>query len=212
MVVFTSDNGPETPVTIEESQGDWNDPIRDRCFGTPGPWKGMKRFVFEGGHRVPGIIRWPGKIEPGSISGQLVNGTDWLPTVCAMAGVPVPKDRVIDGISILPLFAGHTLRREIPACWMFPCGTDYFYLPNMAMRDGSHTMIGWFDAENRKPGSQWIKSTKLVKFALYDLSRDTAQVHDLSRTDVSTYNRLRTRMKTLWGAIQSEAPMWKRRR
>ncbi|MGD7651885.1 MAG: sulfatase-like hydrolase/transferase, partial [Verrucomicrobiales bacterium] len=54
MVVFTSDNGPETPVTVEESNNEWEDPIRDRCFGTPGAWRGMKRYVYEGGHRVPG--------------------------------------------------------------------------------------------------------------------------------------------------------------
>ena len=60
LVFFTSDNGPEDPVTYEESLGQWEDPIRDKCFGTPGIYRGMKRFVYEGGHRVPGIARYPG--------------------------------------------------------------------------------------------------------------------------------------------------------
>ena len=65
LVVFTSDNGPETPVTVEESLGLWDDPIRDKCFGTPGILSGMKRFPYEGGHRVPGIVRFPGVIPAG---------------------------------------------------------------------------------------------------------------------------------------------------
>lgn len=77
LVVFTSDNGPEYPVNFMESHGQWDDPIRDRCFGTPGPLRGMKRFTYEGGHRVPGIIRWPGRTPAGAVSDSLINGTDF---------------------------------------------------------------------------------------------------------------------------------------
>ena len=66
IIFITSDNGPENPVTNEESLGKWTDPIRDNCFGTPGIYKGMKRFVYEGGHRVPGIVRYPGIIPAGT--------------------------------------------------------------------------------------------------------------------------------------------------
>lgn len=210
VVIFTSDNGPETPVTVEESGNKWQDPIRDRCFGTPGPLRGMKRFVHEGGHRVPGIVRWPGRIEPGSVSGTLINGTDWLPTLCAIAGASLPDDRVIDGIDALPGLLGRPLERELPACWMFPVGYDYRYLPSMAMRDGNHVMIGWFEPKKRDQGnSEWVKSTALTRFALYDLAIDVSQRYELSEARPEVFARLRGRMREHWRGVQSEAPDWK---
>lgn len=210
LVLFTSDNGPETPVTVEESENQWEDPIRDRCFGSPGPFQGMKRFVLEGGHRVPGIVRWPGKIEPGSLSGALINGTDWLPTLCAITATPVPADRVIDGVDALPGLQGDPVAREIPACWMFPVGYDYRYLPSMAMRDGDHVMVGWFVPKTVQQGnSEWVKSTKLDRFALYDLSIDISQSYELSSAQPDLFARLRMKMQGHWREVRSEAPDWK---
>lgn len=207
LVVFTSDNGPETPVTVEESDNRWEDLSRDRCFGTPGPWRGMKRFVFEGGHRVPGIARWPGKIEPGTVSSALVNGTDWLPTACAAAQVPLPQDRTLDGVDALPALQGRPVQRPVPACWMFPVGYDY--LPGMAMRDGHDVMLGWFAPRPAGAGpSAWVQSTRLERFALYDLRMDRAQVEDLQTRRPEAFHRLQRKMEALWADIQTEAPDW----
>lgn len=209
IVIFTSDNGPETPVTIEESNNEWQDPIRDRCFGTPGPWQGMKRFVFEGGHRVPGIVRWPGTIEAGSVSNALINGTDWLPTVCKTVGIPVPQDRSIDGVNIVAALNGKPVERPIPACWMYPANYDSRYLPNMAMRDGDKVLIGWFEPKKEDQGtSKWIRSTSLQRFALYDLEIDRSQAYELSEKQPKELERLKAKMKTLFSEIQKEAPDW----
>ncbi|MCA8964122.1 MAG: sulfatase-like hydrolase/transferase [Planctomycetes bacterium] len=209
LVIFTSDNGPETPVTVEESGNQWQDPIRDRCFGTPGPFRGMKRFVYEGGHRVPGIVRWPGHIPAGSLSGQLINGTDWLPTICAVTGAALPQDRVIDGIDAMPGLSGQPLVRPTPACWMFPVGYDYRYLPSMAMRDGDHVMIGWFEPKRREQGnSAWVRSTQLTRFVLYDLAVDIAERHELNDAEPEVFARLRERMIAHWREVQAEAPDW----
>jgi arylsulfatase A len=210
LVVFTSDNGPETPVTLEESKGQWEDPIRDRCFGTPGPWRGMKRFVYEGGHRVPGIVRYPDRIQPGTLSSQLVNGTDWMPTLCALCNAPLPSDRVIDGTSLLPLFEGKSLERHTPACWMLPA--DYPDLPSMAMRQENLVMIGWFNPKKKKQGmSEWIKSADLTRFELYDLSIDVSQRNDLSAIRKEAFTRLKEKMSMLWREIRMEGPLWKKR-
>ena len=209
LVVFTSDNGPETPVTVEESNNEWEDPIRDRCFGTPGPWRGMKRFVFEGGHRVPGIVRWPNKVEPGTLSSALINGTDWFTTACTAAGITPPTDRTIDGVDILPALQGKEVERAIPACWMFPVGYDSRLLASMSMRDGNYAMIGWFEPEGMDKGnSQWVRSTPLKKFELYDLSLDRSQSYELSKTRPEVFSRLQKKMTTLWKGIQTEAPDW----
>ncbi|MGE9270466.1 MAG: sulfatase family protein [Verrucomicrobiales bacterium] len=209
LVVFTSDNGPETPVTFEESHDQWEDPIRDRCFGSPGPWRGMKRYAYEGGHRVPGIVRWPGKIEAGTLSTELVNGTDWMPTVCAAVGVEIPEHVTIDGVDALAALQGKPVAREIPACWMFPVGYDYRYLASMSMRDGDHTLIGFFSPKLGDQGnSAWVKSASLESFALYDLSIDPAQRNDLKAHRPEEFERLKKLMVSTWKNIQAEAPDW----
>ena len=104
IVVFTSDNGPEhrTPT----------------AFGAVGHLRGAKGHMHDGGIHVPGIIRWPGKIKPGTTSSVPVNGTDYLPTFCALAGAEVPNDRPIDGANVMPaLVSRATVVRERPMLW-----------------------------------------------------------------------------------------------
>ncbi|MBN2417359.1 sulfatase-like hydrolase/transferase [bacterium] len=208
LVFFTSDNGPESPVNMQESKGEWDDPIRDRCFGTPGQLRGMKRFTYEGGHRIPGILRWPGRVRPGSVCGTLVNGTDILPTVCEAASIQPPRDRTIDGTSILPLFSGKQLQRDIPQCWFFPAYEDAMgYIPQMAMRIGSYTLLGWFDG--KRPGERymdWLKRAQLISFELYNVNADEAQQKDISADCPEILNRLIPRMRELWKDIQKEGP------
>ncbi len=73
--------------------------------------------MYEGGIRVPGIIRWPGRTRPGSECHEPINGTDILPSLCDMAGVEVPAGRPIDGTSILPILQGGKLNRKVPLYW-----------------------------------------------------------------------------------------------
>ncbi|MEZ6048066.1 MAG: sulfatase-like hydrolase/transferase [Planctomycetaceae bacterium] len=93
-VLFTSDNGPETLNRYG--------PRSSRSYGSPAPLRGMKLHVYEGGIRVPGIIRWPGHVEAGSTSAEPICGVDVLPTVCALAGVEVTVDKKLDGANLLP--------------------------------------------------------------------------------------------------------------
>jgi uncharacterized sulfatase len=87
LVFFTSDNGP------------WYQ-------GSPGGRRGRKGEFFDGGQRVPGIARWPGVIPAGSQSNQPSMNIDLFATSLAMAGVPAPADRAIDGKNILPMLKG----------------------------------------------------------------------------------------------------------
>ncbi|MGJ8655566.1 MAG: sulfatase family protein [Akkermansiaceae bacterium] len=209
IVILTSDNGPETPVTVEESGNQWEDPIRDHCFGTPGPWRGMKRYVYEGGHRVPGIVRWKGTIKPGTISNQLVNGTDWLPTICAATGIQVPTDRTIDGTDVKLSLQGQPIKRTIPGCWIFPAHYDTSTLPGMSMRDGNYTIIGWFSPKTKEQGiSEWVKSAKLQRFALFDLSKDTNQSNPLNNHFPEETERMKNKLIALWADIQQDSPDW----
>lgn len=212
VVILTSDNGPETPVTFQESGGQWKDPIRDMCFGTPGPWRGMKRYVYEGGHRVPGIVRWSGVVPAGSISTQLVNGTDWMPTICKTLGIEVPSDRTIDGVDIRAALNNTPVKRPIPASWTFPVHLDAKHTPGMSMRDGNYALLGWFESpEKVQNRSAWVHSAKLVSFKLYDITADRSQANPLNERRPKEFERLKKQMIELWVGIQKDAPDWRKK-
>jgi arylsulfatase A len=77
-VFFTSDNGPET---LDRYPDAW------RSHGRATPLRAMKLWMYEGGIRVPGIVRYPGRLEPGRVESTPVSSVDLMPTLCAMAGV-----------------------------------------------------------------------------------------------------------------------------
>ena len=89
LVVFSSDNGP------------WR---RESA----GALRGKKNTTWEGGMRVPGVVRWPGRVPAGERCGEVVSVMDLLPTVAGFAGVELPDDRILDGRDIAPLLCGET--------------------------------------------------------------------------------------------------------
>ena len=85
IVIFTTDNGAEVFT--------WPD-------GGMTPFRATKGTVFEGGFRVPAIIRWPGKVKPGTVENGVFSGLDWLPTLSAAAGNPNITDRLLKGVTL----------------------------------------------------------------------------------------------------------------
>jgi len=98
LVVFSSDNGPETLTTVRMRADHRHDPAR--------PWRGMKRDNWEGGHRVPLIARWPGKIKPGTTTGQMTGLTDFMATCAAIVGAKLPDNAAEDSYNMLPVLLG----------------------------------------------------------------------------------------------------------
>jgi arylsulfatase A len=206
IIFVTSDNGPENPVTIEESLGQWTDSIRDNSFGTPGIYRGMKRFVYEGGHRVPGIVRYPGVIPAGTKSDQLFDGTDVFPTICKLVGMPLPDSVTYDGVANFNAFLNKPVTRKNPVSWSYPNYVDtYFRMPEMEMRSGDYALIGWLPP---KPDSMalndWFFRYEPVKYELYNLKKDPAQQHDLSLTKPKIVNSLKVTMSRLWKEMRDE--------
>ncbi len=206
LVIFTSDNGPETPVTLEESLGNWDDPIRDYCFGTPGNFRGMKRFPYEGGHRVPGIVRFPGVIPEGIESEILFNGTDFLPTICQLTGIKTPTDRPIDGIDAFDAFLNKKVDRQVSSIWFYPNHEDtYFRMPQMSLRKGNYTLIGWLPGEPDPQNLQnWIKENDPEKFELYNLDLDPGQMNDVSGQYPEIVASMKDEMINLWREMRDE--------
>ena len=97
LVILSSDNGPET-FAYERIQ-------KHRHYSM-GSLRGVKRDAWEGGHRVPLLVRWPGVVQPGKSCDALVSLTDWLATFADIAGLKLAKDAGEDSVSILSLLKG----------------------------------------------------------------------------------------------------------
>jgi arylsulfatase A-like enzyme len=98
LVIFTSDNGPEVPTVVNMRKDHQHDGAR--------PWRGMKRDQWEGGHRVPFLARWPGRIQAGSKSDQTICLTDLMATMAAIVDARLPNDAAEDSHNILPILRG----------------------------------------------------------------------------------------------------------
>jgi arylsulfatase A len=111
VVFFTSDNGPDT----FGDYADYNEVGENELFHSNGPLRGIKRDLYEGGIRVPMIIRWPGKVPAGVTSDQIWAFWDFLPTAAEIAGTVSPKG--IDGVSVLPALLGKSKIEHSPLYW-----------------------------------------------------------------------------------------------
>lgn len=96
MVIFTSDNGPTW----------YKEDTKKFGHHATGSWRGMKADTWEGGHRIPFIVRWPSKITAGNSSPQLISFTDLLATFASLTGQVLPADAGVDSIDILPALFG----------------------------------------------------------------------------------------------------------
>ncbi len=184
-VMFTSDNGPETLNRYKEAF---------RSYGSPGPLRGMKLHMYEGGIGVPGIIRWPGRVEAGFVSHEPVNSTDILPTLCALAGIGVPTDRAIDGASILPVFEGRAVERAVPLYWRYDRALSPPY--TVAMRQGDWKIL----ADNN-----------LTQFELYNLREDRAEKNNLVGSETGRLEAMKQTLAKLHHEIDAEGPQWPQR-
>jgi len=147
VIIFTSDNGGLLGPTN-------NAPLRSG-----------KGYAYEGGIRVPLIIKWPGVVKPGTTSKEPVTSVDYLPTIAEAAGISLPKDREIDGLSLVTHLrsnAGESLKRD----------AIYWHFPHYRHAPGPYSII-------RK--GPW----KLIKFyegkrELFNLADDLAEKKNLA--------------------------------
>ena len=138
LFVFTSDNGPETGVADDE--GVFERARRTRHFSM-GPWRGVKRDVWEAGHRVPFIATWPGVIPAGAVSDDLASLGDFMATCADIVGAPLSEGASEDGESMLAQLRGEAGSRT---SLVLHGGDGRF-----ALRDGDWVFI---DAPS---GAQW---------------------------------------------------------
>lgn len=175
------------------------------------PFTGGKSRITEGGIREPGIFRWPGHIEPGTVNTTPAQFVDLLPTFCELAGINPPTDRILDGVSLVPLLRQKpgSIHRDKPLFWFF-----YRAAPACAIREGKWNLVGYLDEKCPKGHGfsaehmAYLKRAKLAKFELYDLESDPAQKKDLSKQNPELFERLKKQMIALHAEVIKEGPDW----
>ncbi|NBX35126.1 arylsulfatase, partial [bacterium] len=181
--IFTSDNGCSPAADIEELIAKGHRPC--------GPLRGHKADLFEGGHRVPFIVRWPAAVKPG-VADQLVSQVDFLATFAALTGATLPANAGEDSVSFLPVL------RDVASAAPRTQLVSQSINGSFAYREGSWKLAlcrgsgGW---SAPKPGS--AEEAKLPEFQLYDLAQDLGETRNLITAETERAARMRAALETL---------------
>ena len=156
IVFFCSDNGAS-----ERHEGTLNS-----C----GPLRGFKRSMYEGGLRVPLIVRWPGHIQPGRTSDLPTYFPDVMPTLCELAGVSAHMPREIDGVSILPTLLGEADQHR----------HEFMYWEYPAYNWGRRQYTGKMGQAVRHEQWKLVRDDNTKPWELYDLSKNLGETTNLA--------------------------------
>lgn len=196
IVIFTSDNGPEWTGAKKKFGRPAPDGTQgyDTFYsvGSSGGLRGRKRSLFEGGVRVPFILRWPGHTPAGVKNDKtVVTAVDLLPTLCATAGVTLPSDYKGDGENLLDAFIGKEITRTRPIFWEWR-GPDPEpdWWPRLAVREGHWKLAMSSDAK---------------RVELHQLGNDRAEAKDVARQHPVIVERL-TKLVLAWKATLPDKP------
>ena len=144
VVIFMSDNGPLKP------------------YSRPSPLRASKGSIYEGGLRVPMIVKWPGVAEAGSVCHEPVVSVDFFPTILEIAGAPA---RRVDGESLVPLLRREGKLRRDAIYWHYPHYSNHLEAPCGAIRQGDYKLIEFYEDG---------------RLQLFNLAEDLGERHDLA--------------------------------
>lgn len=208
LVVFSSDNGPETLLRYSRAK---------HSYGSPGELSGMKLWTRDGCIRVAGIMKWFGKETFNGTTDAVVSSLDYLPTFCQLAGVALP-DRELDGKSCLDLFDDGEFVRNKPLLWAFYNATNDEVI---ALRDGDWKITcklmladgsGYLPKiENIYDGNiDEVKSCAMSDFKLYNLMEDIDESDDLSQSNPKEFARMKALLESEYTKLLDGSHIWSR--
>ena len=181
LVIFTSDNGCSPAADIDELIAKGHHPS--------GPLRGHKADLFEGGHRVPFVVRWPAVVRPG-VAAQLVSQVDFLATFAELTGATLPANAGEDSVSFLSVL------RDAAAAAPRTSLVSQSINGSFAYREGNWKLAlcrgsgGW---SAPKPGS--AEEAKLPEFQLYDLAQDLGETRNLLAAEPERAAKLRAALE-----------------
>lgn len=170
IVIFSADNGAEFYAYPRDGQFDhWSSE----------PLRGLKQDIYEGGHRVPFIVRWPGVTRPGSVSDALISQADLMATLAAALEIEIPQGQAIDSFDFLPYLKGEASRG--PRTQMVHNTKKDHY----AFRDGDWLLVNAQSGYLRAAPESWnqkhgLPGSGAMPVELYNLREDVGQKHNLA--------------------------------
>ena len=176
IVIFTADNGG---VATSEGWPTSNLPLR-----------AGKGWMYEGGIRVPTVVRWPGVVKAASTCATPVISVDYFPTLLEAAGRPVESGHVVDGKSIMPLLRGVTMPQRA-IYWDYPHYGNQGGSPASAVREGRWKLIEWREDDSTE---------------LYNLEADPGEEHNLAENRAYVVERLRGMLAKWRRDVGAKAP------
>ena len=178
LVIYTSDNGPWNQDRYTKRKK--GHPVGSIFWGEAGPLRNGKGSPYEGGYRLPCIVRWPGKVPAERSSDAIFATIDFLPTFANLCGFEVPKDRRIDGIDQTKLLLGKT-----------KSGREDFYFNKAGYRLGKWKYL--------KPNAHFhgyaVEETRKKVDELYDLEADLGERNNLAEKHPEIVAKLKARME-----------------
>jgi arylsulfatase A-like enzyme len=182
LVIYTSDNGPwnQDKYTMRKK----GHPEGSIFWGEAGPLRNGKGSPYEGGYRLPCIVRWPGKVPAGRVSDATFATIDFMPTFAELCGFQVPDDRRIDGVDQTDLLLG---KRET--------GRDHFYFDRAGVRQGKWKYLkaeAFFFNYSVEDDREMVEE-------LYDLESDLGEQTNLAEKFPEKVAELRALMRSIEG-------------
>ncbi|MEE8146572.1 MAG: sulfatase-like hydrolase/transferase [Longimicrobiales bacterium] len=173
LVIFTSDNG--SPASNGDGMsGTPGSVLRDHGHNPNAPWRGMKADIFEGGHRVPFLVRWPGHVRPASVKDEVICHTDLFATLADILGAELPPDAAEDSFSLLSVLEGRDREHPIREATVHHSITGMF-----GIRQGDWKLILGLGSGG------WTKPARVTpqpgepQGQLYDLASDPGESRNL---------------------------------
>lgn len=201
LVIFTSDNGPETLKRYGGAK---------RSYGSAAPLRGMKLWTTDAGFRVPGIVSWPGTITPGQTSKEPISSLDFLPTFCQLAGTIPPSDLQLDGTNILPLLLEEkTIERKKPLLWIFYNALNQ---RRVAMRHGDYKILARLDIPTyiavTNANAEKVQNANLSDFQLFKVSTDVHESKDLSKSEAAKFSEMKSLLQKEYASLVKGSHVW----
>jgi|JI6StandDraft_1071083.scaffolds.fasta_scaffold00479_15 arylsulfatase A-like enzyme len=182
LIIYSSDNG----AYVNDEKG----------HRPTGPYRGKKSQLWEGGHRVPFIVRWPARIQPG-VSEDIASTLDVPATLCAAAGVTVPQDALPDSFDLLPAMLGEKAAPKRDHLILMSGNGDlairdtrWKYIPDLAVADG------WYGGKKKNANAP-------KRPGLYDLTQDPGETTNLSPENPEIVKELQARLEKAKSANSS---------
>ena len=172
LIIVTSDNGPEVPTVVQMRKDYQHDGAR--------PWRGMKRDQWEGGHRVPFIVRWPGQVASGKTSAQTICLTDVMATCASITGATLPRNAAEDSFNLLPVLLGKDEGKPVREFTLHQTWTF-----DLAIRRGDWKFLD----HKGSGGNKYAADSELAKFILPEAEPDApGQLYNLTDDPGETRN------------------------